>query len=76
MWWQAGGAPPSRYCPWACGMHELDMDHFAVCGVNMMSSTTCRDEFWDHYVKVRAEGFPRGAKVRGESEGEKVKACM
>ena len=43
-------------------VHELDMDHFAVCGVNMMSSTTCCDEFWDHYVKVRAEGFPRRAR--------------
>jgi len=35
-------------------VHALEMDHFAVCG-GPLASSLCIDDFWDMYVRVRAE---------------------
>jgi len=47
--------PPLKRGVWH--VHDLSMDHFAVCG-GPLASFRCVDEFWDLYERVRRD-FPR-----------------
>ena len=54
---EAAATSSSALVPGLWHVHELDMDHFAVCG-GPLASPRCLDDFWQLYLGVRAQMPP------------------
>ena len=52
--WHLQSHAPSPLPGGVWHVHELAMDHFAVCG-GPLASARCADEFWATYLRVRAQ---------------------